>query len=62
MEKSYGWGIVGGRIGGWGNEGGADRVVRNRSKVGLAVSITFRSVVCPFLYTVKLRLSPTDLC
>ena len=30
-EKSYwcGIGIVGGRIGGWGIEGGADRVVRN---------------------------------
>jgi hypothetical protein len=28
--------VVGGRIGGWGIEGGADRVVRNGSKDGLA--------------------------
>jgi hypothetical protein len=59
-----GVGIVGGRVGGWGiaNEGGADRVIRNGSNDGLAESVTFRSVACPFLYTGKVRLSPTDLC
>ena len=66
FRESYGCGtgIVGGRIGGWGigNEGGPDRVVINRSKDGLAASLTFRSTACPFLYTVKVRLSPTDLC
>ena len=66
LSQSYGCGtgIVGGRIGGWsiGNEGGADRVLRNGSKEGLAASGTFRSTACPFLYTVKVRLSPTDLC
>ena len=56
--KSYGCGIVGGRIGGCGNEGGADRVVRNGSKDGLAVSVAFTSIACPFLYTVKVILSP----
>ncbi len=63
-KESYGcgMGIVGGRIGGWGIEGGADRVVRNGSKDGLAASVAFRSIACPFLYTVKVRLSPTDLC
>jgi hypothetical protein len=55
-------GIVGGRIGGWGIEGGADRVVRNGSKDGLAVSVAFRSMVCPFLYAVKVMLSPAILC
>ena len=64
--ESYGCGtgIVGGRIGGWGigNEGGVDPVVINRSKDGLAASVTFRSTACPFLYTVKVTLSPTDLC
>jgi hypothetical protein len=30
------YGIVGGRIGGWRIEGGADRVIRNASKDGLA--------------------------
>jgi hypothetical protein len=34
-------------------------VLRNGSD--LAVSVTFRSMACPFLYTVKVRLSPTDL-
>ncbi len=47
-----GVGIVGGRIGGWEIEGMADRVVRNEgSKDGLAVSVAFKSVACPFLYT-----------
>jgi hypothetical protein len=36
---SYGCGIVGGRIGGWGIEGETDRVVRNGSKDGLAASV-----------------------
>jgi hypothetical protein len=40
--ESYGCGvgIVGGRVGGWGiaNEGGADCVIRNGSKDGLAAS------------------------
>ncbi|MGA9154455.1 MAG: hypothetical protein WBZ36_28050 [Candidatus Nitrosopolaris sp.] len=50
-EKSYGCGIciVGGPFGGCGIEGGADRVVRNGIKDGLAASVAFRSVTCPFL-------------
>jgi hypothetical protein len=64
LGESYGCGtgIVGGRIGGCGIEGGADRVVRNGSEGGLAVSIAFRSLTCPFLYTVKVMLSPAILC
>ncbi|HET8685899.1 MAG TPA: hypothetical protein VFM18_04460 [Methanosarcina sp.] len=69
FDESYGCGIgigvgiVGGRAGEWGiKEGGADRIVRNRSMDGLAVSVAFRSMACPFLYTVRVRLSPTDLC
>ena len=58
--KSYGWGIVEGRIGGWGTEGGADRVVRNGSTDGLAASVAFRSIACPFLYTVMSL--PAILC
>jgi hypothetical protein len=56
-------GIVGGCIGGWGigNEGMADRVVRNGSKDGLAASIAFRSIAYPFLYTVKVMLFPSYL-
>jgi hypothetical protein len=65
-RKSYGCGIgiVGGRIGGWGieNEGAADPVVRNESRDSLAASVVFRSIACPFLYTVKVILSPADLC
>ena len=57
-----GVGIVGGCVGECGIEGGAHRIVRNRSMDGLAVSVVFRSIACPFLYTVKVRLSPTDLC
>jgi hypothetical protein len=58
-----GVGIVGGRVGGWGfaNEGGADCVIRNGSNDGLAASVTFRSITCPFLYTVKVRLFPAVL-
>jgi hypothetical protein len=45
-DESYGCGIgiVGGCIGGWGIEGGTDRVVRNGSKDGLAPSVAFRSI------------------
>ena len=60
--KSYGRGIVEGRIGGWGTEGGADRVVRNGSTDGVAASVAFRSIVCPFLYTVKVMFLPAILC
>ena len=56
--KSYGCGIVGGRIGGWGIEGMADRVVRNGIRDGLGVSVAFTSIACPFLYTVKVMLFP----
>jgi hypothetical protein len=44
-----GAGIVGGRTGGWGIEDMADRVVRNGSNDGLAESVAFRSMACPFL-------------
>jgi hypothetical protein len=62
--ESYGCrvGIVGGRFVGCGIQGGADRVVRNGRKDGLAASVVFRSMTCPFLYRVKVRLSPADLC
>jgi hypothetical protein len=56
------YGINGGRIGGCGIEGWADRVVRKGSKDGLAASVTFRSMACPFLSTVKVMLSPAILC
>ena len=36
----------------------ADRVVRNGSKDGLAESVAFKSMACPFLYTVKVMLFP----
>ena len=64
LYESYGCGvgIVGGRIGGWGIEGMADRVVRNGIRDGLAVSVAFRSMACPFLYTVKVMLFPAILC
>ena len=64
MGYGCGIGVVGGRIGGWGiaNEGGADRVVRNGSKEGLAESVTFRFIACPFLYKVKVRSFPAILC
>jgi hypothetical protein len=65
LGESYGGGvgIVGGCVEEWGTEeGGADRVIRNRSMNGLAVSVAFKSIACPFLYTVKVRLSPKDLC
>jgi hypothetical protein len=64
IKERYGCGIgiVGGRVGGCGIEGRADRVVRNGSKDGLAVSVAFRSMGCPFLYTVKVMLSPAILC
>ena len=60
-DYGSGVGIVGGLIGGWGIEGGADRVVRNGSNDGLAESVAFRSMACPFLYTVKVMLSPAIL-
>jgi hypothetical protein len=41
---------------------GADCVGRKGSGEGLAVSVAFRSKTCPFLYIVKVTLSPTDLC
>jgi len=57
----HGCGVGG--VGEWGiEEGGADRIIRNGSRDGLVVSVAFRSMVCPFLYTVKVTLSPTDLC
>jgi hypothetical protein len=60
LSENYGCGIgiVGGRIGGCGiaNEGGAERVVRNGSKECLAVSVAFRSIACPLLYTLKVML------
>ena len=40
------------------NEGG----VRNGSNDGLAASVAFRSIACPFLYTVKVMLFPATLC
>jgi hypothetical protein len=40
----------------------ADRVVRNGSTDGLAESVVFRSIACPFVHTVKVILSPADLC
>ena len=55
------WGIVGGRIGGWGTEGRADRVVRNGSTDGLAASVALRSMACPFLYAVKVMVFPAIL-
>ena len=50
--------ILRGRVGGWGiaNEGGADCVIRNGSKDGLAESVTFKSIGCPFRYKVKVRI------
>jgi len=54
----YGDGIIGGRIGGCGNEGAADGVVRNGSKDGLAVSVAFKSMACPFLYAFKVMVFP----
>ncbi len=54
----YGVGIVGGCVGGCGI---GDRVIRDGSKYGLVLSVVFRSIACPFLYTVKVRLLPTDL-
>jgi len=49
IKESYGCGvgIVGGGIGECGIEGGADRVVRNGSKDGLAASGAFKSMACP---------------
>jgi len=49
-------GIVGGRIGGWGIEGMADRVVRNGIRDSLGGSVAFKFMACPFLYTVKVYL------
>jgi hypothetical protein len=60
--KSYGCGIVGGRIGGCGAEGMAVLVVRNGSTDGLAGSLGFRSMACPFLYTVEVMFFPAILC
>src|SRR5205809_4720522 len=56
-------GSWGGCLGGPGiGEGGAGRTTRNGSGDGLAVSVVFKSIVCPFLYTVNVILSPADLC
>jgi hypothetical protein len=38
-----------------------DRVVRNGIREGLAVSVAFRSMTCPFLYTAKIMLFPSIL-
>jgi hypothetical protein len=38
-----------------------DRVVRNGIRDGLGVSVAFTSMACPFLYTVKVMLSPAIL-
>ena len=57
-----GVGTEGGCLGGPGIGGGADRTMRSGSGDGLGVSVAFRSIVCPFLYTVKVILSPIDLC
>ena len=48
--------------GGFGAGEGPNLVVRNGIGDGLAVSVAFKSNVCPFLYTVKVTLSPTALC
>jgi hypothetical protein len=62
-EKLWVWcGIVGGRVGGCGIESMADRIVRNGIRDGLAVNVAFRSMACPFLYTVKVMLFPAILC
>jgi len=61
----YGCGVCaeGGCLGGPGiGEGGAERTMRKGSGDGLGVSVAFRAIVCPFLYTVKVILSPIDLC
>ena len=60
LGESHGCGT--GIVGGWGIEGMTDRVVRNGSKDGLAASVAFRSIACPFLYTVKVMLFPAILC
>jgi hypothetical protein len=39
----------------------ADRVVRNGIRDGLAESVAFRCMACPFLYTVKVMLFPAIL-
>jgi hypothetical protein len=39
-----------------------DRVVTNGIGDSLAASVAFRSMACPFLYIVKVILSPADLC
>ena len=64
LGESYGCGIgiVGGRTGGWGIEGMADRVVRNGIRDGLVARVAFRFIVCPFLYRVKVMSSPAILC
>jgi len=56
-----GCGIVEDSIGGWGTEGGADRVVRNGSTDGLAASVALRPMACPFLYRVKVMSFPAIL-
>ena len=38
-----------------------DRVVRNGSTDGLAESVAFRSIACPFLYRVKVMWFPATL-
>ena len=43
-------------------ERGANRTIRYGSRDGLAASVALRSTICPFLYTVKVILSPGDFC
>jgi hypothetical protein len=40
--------------------GGENLSARNGSRDGPTASLAFRSMTCPFLYTVKIKLSPTD--
>jgi len=57
-----GVGTEGGCLGGPGIGGGADRAARNGGGDGLAASVAFRSIICPFLKTVNVILSPADVC
>ena len=42
--------------------GEIDRVVSSGNKDGLAASVAFKSMACPFLYTVIVMLPPAILC
>jgi hypothetical protein len=46
----------------WDPNGGGASLIRNGSKDGLAASVTFKSIGCPLLYTVKVRSFPAILC